>query len=51
VTELGGGIIVVTGEGAYDGLYAVMTLSDWSDVRGFIFEGAPPAPPVPPPAG
>jgi hypothetical protein len=51
VIELGGGIIVVTGEGAYDGLYAVMTLSDWSNVRGFIFEGAPPAAPVPPPAG
>lgn len=51
LVELGGGIIVLTGEGAYDGLYAVMTLSDWSDVRGFIFEGAPPAEPIPPPAG
>jgi len=47
--ELGDEVIVLTGEGAYDGLYAVMTLSDWSDIRGFIFNGAPPADPVPPP--
>ena len=46
--EFGSGVIVLTGEGAYDGLYAVMTLSDWSDVQGFIFEGAPPAEPAPP---
>ena len=50
VVGLGGGFMVVTGEGAYDGLSAVMDLSDWSDVRGFIFEGALPAVPVPPPA-
>ena len=48
LVELGGGIIVLTGEGAYDGMSAVMTLSDWSHVRGFIFGGAPPANPVPP---
>jgi hypothetical protein len=46
---LGGGVIVLSGEGAYEGLSAVLTfVPDWSDVRGFIFEGVPPAAPVPP---
>jgi len=45
-----GDIIILAGEGAYDGLYAAMTL-DWSDVRGIIFEGAPPAGPILPTAG
>ena len=49
---LGGGVIVLSGEGGYEGLYAVLTfLPDWSDVRGFIFEGAPPVNPVPPSEG
>jgi hypothetical protein len=48
----GGDGIVLSGEGAYEGLYAAMSfVPDWSDIRGFIFEGAPPADPVPPPAG
>lgn len=47
---LGDGV-VLSGEGAYEGLYAALTfVPDWSDIRGFIFEGAPPAVPVPPPA-
>jgi hypothetical protein len=46
-----GGGVILAGEGAYEGLYTVLTfLPDWSDIRGFIFEGAPPAAPVPPPA-
>jgi hypothetical protein len=40
--EGAGDIVILAGEGAYDGLYAAMTL-DWSDIRGLIFEGAPPA--------
>jgi hypothetical protein len=45
-----GGVVVLSGEGAYEGLSAVLTfLPDWSDIRGFIFEGAPPSAPVPPP--
>jgi hypothetical protein len=47
----GGGVTILAGEGAYEGLSAVLTfLPDWSDIRGFIFEGAPPAAPVPPTA-
>jgi hypothetical protein len=46
-----GGTVILVGEGSYEGLYAVLTfLPDWSDIRGFIFEGAPPAAPVPPSA-
>ena len=42
-------IVILAGEGAYDGLYAAMTL-DWSDIRGLIFEGARPAGPILPSA-
>jgi hypothetical protein len=46
-----GGTVILAGEGTYEGLYAVLTfLPDWSDIRGFIFEGEPPAAPVPPSA-
>jgi hypothetical protein len=44
-----GNAVILTGEGAYDGLYAAMTL-DWTDIRGIIFEGAPPAGPILPSA-
>jgi len=47
--EGAGDIVILAGEGAYDGLYAAMTL-DWSDIRGLIFEGAPPAGPILPSA-
>jgi hypothetical protein len=44
-------LVIFVGEDAYEGLYAAMTfLPDWSDIRGVIFEGAPPAAPVPPSA-
>jgi hypothetical protein len=47
----GGDGVILAGEGAYEGLYAALTfLPDWSDIRGLIFDGAPPAAPVPPPA-
>ena len=41
-----GNVVILTGEGAYDGLYAAMTVFPWSDIRGVIFEGAPPAGPI-----
>jgi hypothetical protein len=45
------GAIILVGEGAYEGLYAAMTLlPDWSDIRGVIFDGAPPVAPDPPTA-
>jgi hypothetical protein len=41
--------LILVGEGDYEGLYAAMTFpGSWSDIRGLIFEGAPPAAPVPP---
>ncbi len=46
-----GDFVILVGEGDYEGLYAAMTfLPDWSDIRGVIFEGPPPAAPVPPSA-
>jgi hypothetical protein len=47
VAEEGGAIsVVLVGEGAYEGLYAVLDLTDWSAIRGVVF----PAPPPPAPA-
>ena len=44
-----GEVVILVGEDGYEGLYAAMTfLPNWSDARGVIFEGAPPAAPVPP---
>lgn len=49
--EAGGDPLLMVGEGAYDGLYAALTFVDaWSDIRGVIFDGAPPADAVPPSA-
>jgi hypothetical protein len=36
------------GEGAYEGWYAWLDLSDWSNVTGAIFNFPPPEAPVPP---
>jgi hypothetical protein len=47
--EPGGDPIILVGEGAYEGLYAAIT-GPFSDTHGVIFEGAPPADPVPPTA-
>lgn len=47
--DRGGDFVVLTGEGAYDGLYAAISLP-WSDVNGVIFEGAPPVGPILPSA-
>ena len=53
--DLGEELPTLVGEGAYDGLYAPMTLmkitggNTW-DVRGVIFEGPLPADPIPPSA-
>ncbi len=50
--DIGGQPLILAGEGAYDGLFAALTFVDgWSDIRGVIFEGAPPADVVPPSAG
>lgn len=44
--------IILTGEGAYDGLYAALAFVDaWADIRGLIFEGPLPAQVLPPSAG
>jgi len=44
-----GDFILLVGEGDYEGFNAVMELGeDWPEVRGVIFEGPPPAAPVPP---
>ena len=45
-----GDLILLAGEGAYDGLYAAMTLGDGAgwNLTGVVFEGAlPTAPEVP----
>jgi len=41
-------VVLLVGEGAYDGLHAWMDTSDWDAITGVIFPGAPPAAPVPP---
>ena len=41
-----GSVLILYGEGDYEGLYAAMTfLPNWADVRGVIFEGEPPSAP------
>ena len=47
--DRGGDFVILAGDGAYEGLYAALSLP-WSDVHGVIFEGAPPAGPIPPSA-
>jgi hypothetical protein len=48
-TSGSGGAVILAGDGAYEGLSAVLTFHpNWSDIRGLIFEGDPPAAPVPP---
>jgi hypothetical protein len=37
--------MVLAGEGAYEGLYAVLDVTDWADVRGTVFPAPPPAEP------
>ena len=41
-------VVVLVGEGAYDGMHAWMDTSDWGAISGVIFPAAPPAAPVPP---
>lgn len=50
--EAGGGLLIFSGVGAYDGLYAAVYFPGlWSEGgRGFIFEGPPPPAPAPPAA-
>lgn len=40
--------IVLTGEGAYEGLYVWMDTGDWGEIEGTVFGGPPPEAPVPP---
>jgi hypothetical protein len=41
-------VVVLVGEGAYEGLYAWMDTSDWDAIHGVIFPApAPPAPTAP----
>jgi hypothetical protein len=42
----GGGTLILEGEGAFEGLYAALDVTNPSDMRGVIFP-APPPPPVP----
>jgi hypothetical protein len=44
----GSSTIVLVGEGAFDGLYAVLDVTDWGDVKGVIFPAPPPAVPSAP---
>jgi hypothetical protein len=41
------GVVVLVGEGAYEGLYAVMG-TDWGEIHGVIFSGPPPEAPTAP---
>ena len=40
-------VVVLTGEGAYDGLYAVMG-TDWDAIVGFVVSAPPPEVPTAP---
>lgn len=43
------GVLVLAGEGAYEGLHAVVVEVDgWNDIKGVILPAAPPQPAVPP---
>jgi hypothetical protein len=42
--------VVLVGEGAYDGLYAWMDVTDWLAINGVIFSYPPPEAPAPPSA-
>ena len=44
-----GSVVVLVGEGAYEGLYAWMDTTDWNAIRGVVFPAAPPEAPAPPP--
>jgi hypothetical protein len=44
----GNASVVLVGEGAYEGLYAWMDVSDWSAISGVIFSVPPPEAPAPP---
>ena len=41
-------VVLLVGEGAYDGLYAWMDTSDWSAISGVVFPAPPPEAPIPP---
>jgi hypothetical protein len=49
-TTAGAQSVVLVGEGAYEGLYAWMDVTDWSAVKGVIFSYPPPEAPAPPSA-
>jgi hypothetical protein len=42
--------VVLVGEGAYEGLYAWMDVTNWLDINGVIFSYPPPEAPAPPSA-
>jgi hypothetical protein len=41
-------VVLLVGEGAYEGLYAWMDTSAWDAIKGVIFAAPPPEAPVPP---